>query len=692
MFSMPPAMTHSASPVRIDWAASATALRPEPQALFTPKLGTSFGTPPLRAATRAAFSPRFAARTLPRITSSTDAGSIPARLIASAIARPPSSGAGLSANAPWKLPMAVRVALTMTALLLTTWSSCFLPCGSLTMPPAPGSTVIALPTFCIRASGAGVDVRTNPVDDVLGARSGREDFLDPERLELGDVLLRHDAAAEDRNVAHALFLHQRKNAREQCHVRARKNGQAHAVDVFLDGGLGDHLRRLVETRIDDLEAGIAQRARDDLRAAVVAVEAGFCHQNSQNLVGHNRFPLSAVARSPPVAMPRSTVVVMPAAQSAGAFSNRRGILVDAEDFAIDVRNLADGHAFAHGFDDRRHQVAVLARRAAHGFDALGDFLRIAARLEGRDFLALLLLEAAVDAQDLERLAVFHRVAVDADGDVLVFVDRLLECVCGVGDLGLRIADLDRAHDAAEIVDAADVLLGLALHAVGERFDRIAAAERVDGVHDAAFLGEDLLRAQRDGDRLFRRKRERFVERIGVQRLHSGQNRGQRLHGDANDVVERLLRGQRNSRRLRVRAHQAGAVGLGAEALAHDARPQAPRRADLGDLFEEVVVDVEEERQARSEVVRVKPALDGRVDVTDPVGERERELLDRRRAGFADMVAADRYRMPLRRFLHAELDHVGHDPQRRLGRTDPFLLRDELLEHVVLDGAARSEEH
>src|SRR5690242_17117437 len=75
MLSMPPATTMSASPRRIDWAASATAFRPEPHALFTPKTGTSFGSPPSSSATRDGFSPSPAESTLPRITSSTRDGS-----------------------------------------------------------------------------------------------------------------------------------------------------------------------------------------------------------------------------------------------------------------------------------------------------------------------------------------------------------------------------------------------------------------------------------------------------------------------------------------------------------------------------------------------------------------------------------------------------------------------------------------
>ena len=39
-------------------------------------------------------------------------------------------------------------------------------------------------------------------------------------------------------------------------------------------------------------------------------------------------------------------------------------------------------------------------------------------------------------------------------------------------------------------------------------------------------------------------------------------------------------------------------------------------------------------------------------------------------------------------LRAELHRVHHQPHRRLGREDEFLLRDEFLEDVVLDRAAQ----
>src|SRR5207245_829944 len=116
MLSMPPATITSASPSWMAWAASTTAFSPEPQALFTVKLGTSFGTPPSSAATRPGLRPGPAGRTWPRITSATCAGSRRARRMASRTTTPPSLVAGVCARAPPRVPIAVRVALTITGV------------------------------------------------------------------------------------------------------------------------------------------------------------------------------------------------------------------------------------------------------------------------------------------------------------------------------------------------------------------------------------------------------------------------------------------------------------------------------------------------------------------------------------------------------------------------------------------------
>ncbi len=127
--------------------------------------------------------------------------------------------------------------------------------------------------------------------------------------------------------------------------------------------------------------------------------------------------------------------------------------------------------------------------------------------------------------------------------------------------------------------------------------------------------------------------------------------------------------------------------LRTETVLHDSRPHPARGAELGDLFEKIVVQIPEERKPLREVVNGDPALDGLIDVADAVGNRERQLLHCSRAGLADVVAGDRHGVPARNLARAEFDHVGDDSQRRSRRANPFLLRDVLLEHVVLDGAA-----
>ncbi len=127
--------------------------------------------------------------------------------------------------------------------------------------------------------------------------------------------------------------------------------------------------------------------------------------------------------------------------------------------------------------------------------------------------------------------------------------------------------------------------------------------------------------------------------------------------------------------------------LRTETILHDSRPHPARGAELGDLFEKVVVQIPEERQPLREIIDANPALDGFFDVTNAVGDRERQFLHSGRARLADVVAGDRHGVPARNLARAEFDHVGDDSQRRARRANPFLLRDVLLEHVVLDRSA-----
>ncbi len=124
----------------------------------------------------------------------------------------------------------------------------------------------------------------------------------------------------------------------------------------------------------------------------------------------------------------------------------------------------------------------------------------------------------------------------------------------------------------------------------------------------------------------------------MQGLRPAEDRRERLNRHAHDVVVWLLAREHRARCLRVEAHRRGAVVLCAELLARDPRPHAPRAAKLCHLFEEVVVRVKEERDARREGVDVEPRRDRGGEVSARVREGEGDHRDRRRSSHTDVIA------------------------------------------------------
>src|SRR2546428_3645238 len=155
---MPPATTHCASAALIAWAASITALSPEPHTLLMVSAGTVPGRPAWIAAWRAGAWPTPPWSTLPMITSSTAAGSTPARRTASRITSAPKRGAGSVDRPPRYLPTGVRQADRITGVV--------------------SSLVLIRPSFpprtCVRGEFAAVlsDPGRKPGDQARGPRPG----------------------------------------------------------------------------------------------------------------------------------------------------------------------------------------------------------------------------------------------------------------------------------------------------------------------------------------------------------------------------------------------------------------------------------------------------------------------------------------------------------------------------------------
>jgi len=174
----------------------------------------------------------------------------------------------------------------------------------------------------------------------------------------------------------------------------------------------------------------------------------------------------------------------------------------------------------------------------------------------------------------------------------------------------------------------------------------------------------------------------------VQALRAAQHCRQCLERDPHDVILWLLRGQGAARRLCMEAHAPRSGVLCAKSLAHDPRPEPSGCSELGHLFQQVVVGVEEEAQPVCKVIYFQPCVYGCLDIGDGVGQGEGHLLHCRRACFADVVAADADGVPSGHAIVAVGECIRDEAHGGARRKDIRPSGHVLFENVVLDGAAQ----
>jgi len=131
------------------------------------------------------------------------------------------------------------------------------------------------------------DPFVDEIHDILRGGAGKKDLGDAAFLECGDVRFGNDAAENHGNVVHAFLVEQAHKLRTKSVVRAGKDRESNDVDVFLHGRRRDHLRRLPQAGVDHLHAGIAQRAGNDLGAAVVPIQPRLRNEYADFLLSHS---------------------------------------------------------------------------------------------------------------------------------------------------------------------------------------------------------------------------------------------------------------------------------------------------------------------------------------------------------------------------------------------------------------------
>ena len=209
-----------------------------------------------------------------------------------------------------------------------------------------------------------------------------------------------------------------------------------------------------------------------------------------------------------------------------------------------------------------------------------------------------------------------------------------------------------------MLDALEISLRLLPHLLGQGFDKVAAAHRIDRVGYAGFISQNLLRAQCQSGGMLGRQGERFVHAVGVQRLAAAQDGRQGLIGHTDQVHFRLFILQRAAGSLSVKAQSQRGRPAGAVLVSHRLGPEDTRRPILGNLLEDIVMRIEEKAEPRREAVDLHPTHQTGIDVSESIRQRKGQLLDRRGAGLTNVIAADAHRVPLRHLLGAKFDHVG----------------------------------
>ena len=200
--------------------------------------------------------------------------------------------------------------------------------------------------------------------------------------------------------------------------------------------------------------------------------------------------------------------------------------IQAKDVAEDVHDLLQCGVHTHGVEDEGHGVLCPLGGDSQPVEGLshGSVISLGAHLRQPSTLPFVSL--GINLQQRHAQGLIGSELVDADDDAPPLVNLALVAVGSVGNLLLEKPDLDGWNDPTQRLDPLKVVVGLTLHAIGERLDGVCPTERIDGVGDARFVGDDLLGAECDGDGVLAREGQRLIQAVGMQGLGAPQYRSQ----------------------------------------------------------------------------------------------------------------------------------------------------------------------
>ena len=97
------------------------------------------------------------------------------------------------------------------------------------------------------------------------------------------IFVRNDAADNNLHVGHILLTQQFHHPRHDRVMAPGEDRKPDNLHIFLQGGIDNHFRGLSQTSINDFHARVAQGPRNDLGAAVMAVESRLGNQHPNRM-------------------------------------------------------------------------------------------------------------------------------------------------------------------------------------------------------------------------------------------------------------------------------------------------------------------------------------------------------------------------------------------------------------------------
>ena len=260
---------------------------------------------------------------------------------------------------------------------------------------------------------------------------------------------------------------------------------------------------------------------------------------------------------------------------------------------------------------------------------------------------------------------------------------------------LHVRILDGRDRAAHGENTLEFFVGCLFQVLDFGFDHMRTIEEILVLQKIRLEGQDLLHAQ--GPLLIPRPRQakRLVPCRELERATAGllgEGDAQRLEHDPDGIVLGLGFGQAQAVDLNAVTEPAQLRVLDAVAVAPQLIPHLRHRTALADLFDEADSGIQEEGDACEHVGEhvvgyVTSRLD-RVENGDRVGHGIRDLLDRRRPRFLQVIRADVDRIPLGNLRHGVRHHVADQAHGRLGREHVGAAREIFLDQIILRRAAQ----